>query len=494
MTATGSLDVLIIGAGFAGIGAAIGLRERGILNFRVCEKAAGIGGTWWHNVYPGAACDVPSHFYCYSFEPNPDWSRLYAPQPEIRAYIDRCAEKYGVLPHIEFGREIVGLTFDDARALWSVAFSDGNTADARFVIDARGGLHRPRIPEFLGAERFQGTTMHTGAWDLSFDPAGKRVAVIGSAASAIQVVPELARTATMVHLYQRTPNFIAPRNDFAYSEEQKAAFRSDPELMRRERERLFEDAETRFYPLIVDDVAREKMRRLLGLYLASQVRTRQMRAAMTPDYEVGCKRLLFSDDFLATLNADNVELVTAAIRELTATEIVTTDGEARPVDAIVYATGFDIEGHRGSIDIRGEGGLTLAAYWKTGVEAYRSVMVPGFPNYFMATGPNSGVGTTSIVFMIEQALGWIFRCIEKAGPHGTVSVTEEATADHNREIQQRLGRTVWASGCDSWYVSANGRIETLFPGNARDFREQMRVVEPGHLRIGTGPAQGARGR
>jgi len=484
MTGPHPLEVLVIGAGFAGIGAAIKLLEKGVTNFRVFDKAGGIGGTWWHNRYPGAACDVPSHFYCYSFEPNPDWSRLHAPQPEIQAYIERCAQKYGVTPHLELGRTITGLSWDAKRALWSAAFADGDTVEARFVINGMGALHQPKTPHFPGAGKFAGETMHTASWNPDFDPAGKRIAVIGSAASAIQAVPELAKTAAMVHLFQRTPNYVAPRNDFAYSAEQREQFRRDPDTMRAERERIFGEAETRLWPLIVDQVARDKTRELLKLYLGTQVRNRKYRAALTPDFDVGCKRLLFSDDFLASLNEDNVELVTEPIREFTAAGIVTADGAERAVDAIVYATGFDIESHQRSIDIRGENGVSLADAWKDGAQAYFSVLAPGFPNYFMASGPNSGVATTSVVFMIEQALDWIIRCIDMAGYGGVVTVTPEATARYNREIDEKLANTVWVTGgCKSWYHSAEGRVETLFPGNANDYRSQMSAIDPDHVRI-----------
>ncbi|WP_370322807.1 flavin-containing monooxygenase [Oricola sp.] len=484
MTATQPLEVLIIGAGFAGIGAAIKLLEKGVTNLRVFDKAGGVGGTWWHNRYPGAACDVPSHFYCYSFEPNPDWSRLHAPQPEIQAYIERCAEKYGVMPHVELGKAITGLSWDVKRSLWFAAFADGDTAEARFVINGMGALHQPKIPQFRGADTFAGETMHTACWNPDSDPAGKRIAVIGSAASAIQAVPELAKTAAMVHLFQRTPNYIAPRNDYAYSDEQRAQFRSDPDAMRAERERIFNEAETRLWPLIVDQASRDRTRELLKLYLGTQVRNRKYRAALTPGFDVGCKRLLFSDDFLASLNEDNVELVTEPISAFTGGGIVTADGAERPLDAIIYATGFDIESHQRSIDIRGENGLSLSDAWKDGARAYMSVLLPDFPNYFMATGPNSGVATTSVVFMIEQALDWIIRCIDRAGDNGVVTVTPEATARYNREVDERLARTVWVTGgCKSWYHSAEGRVETLFPGNANDYRSQMSKIEPDDVRI-----------
>lgn len=471
------LDVLIIGAGFSGICAAIRLGQNGIDNFALFDKCEGIGGTWWLNTYPGAACDVPSHFYCFSFEMNPDWSRLYAPQPEIQKYIEHCATKYGVRDRIHLGREIKDLRFDEQEQLWVVSFSDGATRRARHVINGSGGLHKPKIPDFEGRADFAGAQMHTARWDPSFAPAGKRIAVIGSAASAIQVVPQMAKTAASVTLFQRTPNYIALRDDFAYSDADRTAFRADPTKMRDIREELFQDRDTRLYPIVVNPAIRKIAGDDIKKSMRAMVEDPNLQDQLMPGYEVGCKRILISDDFLPALNRDNVTLVTSGVSRITPDGIITSEGEAIALDAIVYATGFDIEGHVQSLNISGPNGVTLADIWKTRTDAYKATMVPGLPNYFMVTGPNAGVGTTSVVFLIEQTVDWIVEMIKIAGRDNRVEVKAEACARFSDDIQRRLEETVWASGCDSWYIAANGRIETLFPGNAQDFANQMNGID-----------------
>ena len=475
---SGDLEVLIIGAGFSGVCAGIKLREAGITNFRIYDKADGIGGTWFLNTYPGAACDIQSHFYSYSFEPNPNWSRLYAPQPEIQAYIEHCADKYGVRKHIRLERKIASIIYDDADGIWVTTFEDGEVVKSRFVINGSGGLHEPSYAPFKGDSDYAGVRMHTARWDHDFDPAGKRIAVIGSAASAIQVVPQLAKVADKVSLYQRTPNYIAPRLDFSYTDEQIAAYSEDPSLIKTDRDDMYWDRENRLYPIVKNVAIRRAAAEDIKSFMRGQVTKTEYHDALMPDYELGCKRILISDDFLPSLNRDNVALVTSPIAEMTKTGIVTQDGASEEFDAIIYATGFDVQGHQFSMDIRGEGGLPLAEWWKDGSEAYRATLVPNFPNYFLVTGPNAGVGTTSIVHLIEQSVGWIVQAIQKAGEDLSISVSNDVTRTFNEALQKELSQTVWASGCKSWYLTADGRIETLFPGNAQDFEAQMRDVDP----------------
>lgn len=472
------LDVLVIGAGFSGVCAAIRLQQNGISNFAVYDKCDGIGGTWWLNTYPGAACDVPSHFYCFSFEMNPEWSRHFAPQPEIQKYIAHCAQKYGVRDRIHLAREITSVAFDDAATLWVVAFADGSERRARYVINASGGLHQPKTPEFEGRGQFKGTQMHTARWDHRFDPAGKRIAVIGSAASAIQVVPQLAKTAANVTLFQRTPNYIAPREDHEYTQSETAAFRKDPAQMQRIRQELLVDRDTRLYPIVINPTIRQIAADDIKTFIRSQVPDPDIQAQLMPDYEVGCKRILISDDFLPALSRDNVHLVTQGVERLTVDGIQTASGDTHQFDAIIYATGFDIEGHVHSLGITGPGGMGLEEIWRDQTDAYKSAMVPGLPNYFMVTGPNAGVGTTSVVYLIEQSVEWIVEMVKTGGRDTLVSVNSDACMRFSNDIQTRLEGTVWASGCDSWYIGSNGRIETLFPGNAQDFADQMSRIEP----------------
>lgn len=475
------LDVLIIGAGFSGVCAAIQLQNSGIRNFHIYDKSDGIGGTWWRNTYPGAACDVPSHFYCYSFEMNPEWSRLYAPQAEIQGYIETCADKYGVRDCISLGRTITATRFDTDLALWVTTFDDGATVQSRFVINAAGGLHKPLIPDFPGRGAFAGAQMHTAEWDAGFDPAGKRIAVIGSAASAIQTVPQIAKTAAHVTLFQRTPNYIAPREDFDYSDETRAAFRADPAKMTVIREEMLADRDTRLYPLVVNPAIRQLAANDIKAYIRSQVDDPVMREALIPEYELGCKRILISDDFYPALNRDNVSLETSGVARITASGIENGDGEHAEYDAIIYATGFDLEGHKHGFEITGADGVTLAERWRDQSDAYKAAMAPGMPNYFMVTGPNAGVGTTSVIYLVEQSVDWIVDAIKTAGRDKLISVTAETCLAYSDQIQAQLGGTVWASGCDSWYISENGRIETLFPGNAQDFADQMRRQNPDDL-------------
>jgi cation diffusion facilitator CzcD-associated flavoprotein CzcO len=482
------LDALVIGAGFSGVCAGIKLLENGTSNFAIYDKAEGIGGTWWANHYPGAACDVPSHLYCYSFEPNPKWSRLYSPQDEIQAYIEHCVDKYGLRSHLKLGRKLDSLIFDEANNVWRASFADGKIVLARFVINGSGGLHVPNIPNFEGARDFTGPRMHTAEWDDSFDPSGKNIAVIGSAASSIQAVPVLAKTAASLHLFQRTPNYIAPRNDFAYTDEQKKRFARFPWLTKLNRLKIFLGLEFFLYPIIKNEKIRRKRGELVKKYIRMVVGNKEDQDALMPDYEMGCKRILISDNFLPSLNRENVNLVTAPIERITENSIVTSDGQTRPIDAIIYATGFDLEKHMYGIKLTGQGGMTLAEAWKDGAEGYRGVMVPGFPNYFTVTGPNTGVGTTSVVFMIEQTMSFIMRCLKQAGPNKMVSVTPEACADYNRNMQSSFDDTVWASGCQSWYRKADGRIETLYPYNARSFKKLMKSIDNNHVKFDTVPS------
>ncbi|MEM9104024.1 MAG: NAD(P)/FAD-dependent oxidoreductase [Pseudomonadota bacterium] len=483
-----TLDVLIIGAGFAGICAGIRLDRSGIKNFRIYDKADGIGGTWWNNTYPGAACDVPSHLYCYSFEPNPNWSRQYAPQAEIQAYIEGCADKYGLRDRIHLGRHIRSLSYDDETANWHAVFDDGEELVARFVINGSGGLHKPLMPDFKDRDQFAGTTMHTAEWDNEFDVTGKDIAMIGSAASAIQVLPAIAPDAKSVTLYQRTPNYVLPRNDFEYSDRQKKWFARLPLLSRLYRTFIFYFLEYRFFPIIVKQDFRAKRSEEVKRYIQYKVRGRKQRKAALPQYEMGCKRILISDDFYDALNEDNVEVISDPIDHMTKTGIVSSDGTERNFDAIIYATGYDMQGHMFSIDVTGANGQNLREIWKDRAESYLGVMVPGLPNYFMVTGPNTGVGTTSVVFMIEQSVNWIVRCIRKAGNNRIVKVSEQANSDYNRKIQSALADTVWATSCNSWYKKSDGSIETLYPFDARTFRRQMRRIDKSHVHFEKAPA------
>jgi len=475
------LDVLILGAGFGGVCAAIKLRERGIDNIRVYEKAAGIGGTWWHNTYPGAACDIASHLYCYSFEPNPNWSRKFSPQPEIQAYIERCAEKYDVKRHIQLNTAVEEFRFDDQRKLWVALLADGSTVTAHHVIFATGGLHLPAFPDIPGMDDFQGPTMHSAQWDHSVDFGGKRVAVIGSAASAIQLIPELAKVAQHLDVYQRTPNYIGPRNDRDFTDAEKARFARWPWLNRLYRRFLFLRGEYILFPVVKTKGPsrwRSRLEKLIRGHIRQSLADPVMREAMTPHYPLGCKRILIADNFYDAMNRPNVNLVTEGIDRIEPDAVITRDGTVYPADIIVYATGFDMENYMRKTEVIGPGGVKLSELWADIPTAYKGAFIPGLPNFYMTTGPNTGVGTTSVVYMIEAQLNLILQAIDAAGTDKTIRVSEDAHKRYNEEIRTALQNTVWAGDCLSWYKRADGEIASLYPYNARAFlKDHKRLIQ-----------------
>jgi cation diffusion facilitator CzcD-associated flavoprotein CzcO len=481
-----TLDALIIGAGFAGICLGKRLLDAGISDFRIVDKAARPGGTWYWNRYPGAACDVLSHFYCFSFEPNPDWTRNYSPWNEIQAYAERCVEQYGLRPHIGFGEEVAESRFDDGAGLWVVLLTDGSRLTARHVIDGSGGLHVPLIPPFEGAGSFAGESWHSSQWPQDADLAGQQIAVIGSAASAVQIVPEIAKTAAQVRVFQRTANWIIPRHDRAYRNWEKWVFRHLPPVHGLYRLYLFLRYEWLAYPIVRtsrDNLARRWAKRQCRRLLKRSVSDPELRAKLTPDFPIGCKRILLSDDFLSTLTRDNVSLVTAGIECFVPGGIRTADGVEHAADVIVYATGFDTQGHHLEDRVVGPGGRSLREAWAEAPIAYEGSMVAGFPNYYLVTGPNTGVGSTSVIFMIEQAANMIMDCIRSAGPDGLIAPTAAAMQAYDDEIQQALAGTVWATSCQSWYKRADGRITVLYPYNGQTFRRRHRRLRRGHFEI-----------
>ena len=478
MPADDILDVLVIGAGFAGVCAGIKLLEKGITNFKIIEKNKAIGGTWYENTYPGAKCDVPSHLYCFSFEPNARWSRRYAPQAEILSYIERCADKYALGPYITYGRHVVDCRFDEMAGGWETRFADGKVIRSRHVISAIGTLHIPKIPDFPGKDSFQGEAMHSTRWNHAFDFENKRVAVIGSAASAIQIIPELAKVAQRLYVFQRTPNYIAPRNDRAYTEAEKARFQRWPFLNRLLRWCLFLRLDLFVFRFINKNsgIGPKAATRIKG-WLRRIVKDEKLHESLSPGYQIGCKRILISDDYYATLNRENVTLISDGLVRIDETGIHTADDSHHKVDAIVYATGFDFDKHISSINVVGLQGRRLSEVWEDIPSAYRGVCVAGFPNFWFVTGPNALSGTNSIVFMIEHAVRFILECIDLAGQSTAIHVKPQAMRAYNDEIQAAFGDTVWnAGGCRSWYMRHDGRIATLYPFNARSWRRQMKRV------------------
>ena len=463
--AKADLDVAVIGAGFSGLCMAIQLKKAGWTNFRVFEKAGDLGGTWRDNRYPGCACDVPSHLYSFSFEQNPSWTRSFSPQPEIWRYMRDCASKYGLLPFIRCNAGVASATYDETAQLWRLALKNGEMVTARAVVSGVGALHLPAYPKIKGLENFKGRAFHSAEWDEGYDLTGKKVAVIGTGASAIQIVPSIAPQVKELHLFQRTPSWILPRLDKAFSEKTKTRLRKTPGLQRLLRNFIYWALEFRALGFLGHPKLMKQVEKLAREYLEKSVPDAALRVKLTPDYEIGCKRILISDDFYAVMTRPNVELVTEAITEVTPDGIVAADGKTRVVDAIIYATGFRATEWLSAMDVFGRGGRNLREDWKNGAEAYYGITVTGYPNFFVLLGPNTGLGHNSIIFMIESQARYAIECLTwlLRGDAGEVEVRSEVQREFNAQVREALKRTVWQSGCKSWYLNHNGSNSTIWP-------------------------------
>lgn len=464
--------VLILGTGFSGLGMGIALKKAGMDDFLVLEKAHEVGGTWRENTYPGAACDVPSHLYCYSFEPKADWSRIFSPQQEILDYLRGCADKYDVRRHIRFGMEVVSATYDERGAFWEVRTRDEKVVRGNVLVCGKGALHVPSFPDIPGIERFEGPKFHSAEWDESVDLTGKRVAVIGSGASAIQIVPAIAGKVAELHYYQRTPPWVLPRGDRAYSAREKARFASSPLAAFAHRQRIYWTLEPRVLGFVVAPQVMPIAARMGHENIARHIADPVLRKKVTPTFTMGCKRTLLSDDYYPALARKNVEVITDRIAEARPNAIVTADGRVREVDVIVYCTGFRVTDVLAGLDVYGVGGRSLADDWKTGASAYLGINTAGYPNLFFLMGPNTGLGHNSMVYMIESQIHYTMEAIkamDRAGKR-SVDVKPEAQRRFDARVQSRLGKTVWASGCQSWYLDETGRNSTTWPGFTFEYR------------------------
>ncbi len=480
--------IVIIGSGFSGLAAGIKLREAGIDDFTILEAEDGVGGTWRVNHYPGAACDIKSNLYSFSFEPNPQWSRTYPTQPEILAYLERVADKHDLRRHCRFDTRVVGARFDEAAAQWELTTDDDRTLRADLVISGTGGLSRPSTPSIPGAARFAGASFHSARWDHATPLAGKTVGLIGTGASAIQIAPKLAAQVGRLHIFQRTPPWIVPHPDRPVGERERRIYRALPLAQRIVRAGCYWQNEWRALAFTVEPRILVHFERQVRAYIAQSVPDRDLRARVTPDYRLGCKRVLLSNDWYPTLQRDNVELVTDPIREIDARGIVTVDGASRPLDAIVYCTGFQAADAVEPFPIAGRNGLRLADAWRDGAEAYLGTSVAGFPNWFMVTGPNSGLGHNSMVYVIEAQVRYIVDAIRtmRARRLQTVEVRADAQARYNRGLQARLARTVWnTGGCASWYRAANGKNTVLWPGFSLELALRTRRFDAAMYSLGS---------
>jgi cation diffusion facilitator CzcD-associated flavoprotein CzcO len=474
--------IIIIGSGFAGLCMAIRLKQSGFHDFVILEKNDDLGGTWRDNAYPGCACDVPSHTYSFSFDLNPDWSRMFAPQQEIWAYLRGCTSKHGVAAHIRYGRAVERMEWDDAARRWRVATAAGETYTARAIVSGMGALHVPSIPEIPGADSFAGAAFHSAhsaQWDRSCDLAGKRVAVIGTGASAIQFIPQIARQAERVHVFQRTPPWIHPRPDFEIPPGVRATFAAVPPVMRAFRGGIYWMLEARGAGFAVNPRLMAPLQQMAEHHIERQIADPALRAKVTPDYTIGCKRILLSSDYYPALTRPNVELVTDPIARITSSGLVCADGTARDVDVIIYGTGFKTVEAIADLAVAGRDGVKLQDVWRNGVEAYNGMTVPGFPNFFLLLGPNTGLGHNSVVFMIECQVRHVLSCLRLlARQHrDTIEVSEPALRRFSDSIQRRLRRAVWSEGgCSSWYLDANGVNRALWPGFSFEYWARTRRV------------------
>jgi cation diffusion facilitator CzcD-associated flavoprotein CzcO len=469
-------QVAIIGTGFSGLGMAIALRRAGMTDFVVLEKAGEVGGTWRDNSYPGCACDVESHLYSFSFAPNPGWTRRFAPQAEILDYLRACARRFGVLPHIRFHQEVEQARFDEEDGSWEIRTGDAQFR-ARVLVSAVGGLSTPASPAIDGLADFPGPCFHSQAWDHAVDLGGKRVAVIGTGASAIQIVPAIAPRVARLDLYQRTPPWILPRADRPFARLERALLEKVPLARRLLRAGIYWRLEARALSFTVAPELLVAGERLARAHLARQVPDRALRRALTPDYALGCKRVLLSDDYYPALGRPNVELITDPIRAVEGDRIVTAAGRARAVDAIIVATGFRTTSPIPRGMFRGAGGRDLADAWAAGPEAYKGTTVAGFPNLFLLVGPNCGLAHSSMVLMIESQIAYVMDALRVMRARGIsrVDVRPAAQAAFNQALQARLGRKVWSTGgCKSWYLTESGKNVALWPGFTWQFRRLTR--------------------
>ena len=475
---------MIVGAGFGGIGLGIELRRAGIGSFTILEKADGVGGVWRDNTYPGLTCDVPSHLYSFSFEPNHDWTRRFPPQSEILAYLERCADKHGLRDHIRLGTEVLAAEFDHDRGGWGIELADGERIEADALVAATGQLSRPAYPSISGLDAFEGKLFHSARWDHDYDLAGKRVAVIGTGASAAQFIPEIAPEVSKLVVFQRSAPWLIRKPDRPYPAWERRLYRRLPWLQSASRwwdycvYELLVLAFTRARWLLRPFERRYRRR------LQREVDDEALRASLTPDYPMGCKRVVIVNGYIETMARPNVDLVTAPIERVSPQGVVTEDGIEHELDAIVLGTGFHANEFLAPMRITGVDGVDLNETWRDGAEAYLGITVSGFPNLYILYGPNTNLGANSIVYMLESQIRYVLDGIEALGRDGggALEVRPEVQRRFNDELQRRLAGSVWQGGCTSWYVNETGRVTNNWPGMTLEYRRRTRRFDPADYR------------
>jgi cation diffusion facilitator CzcD-associated flavoprotein CzcO len=484
-----SLRVVIVGAGFGGIAAAIELRRQGIADITILERASGLGGTWRHNTYPGAACDVPSHLYSYSFAQRRDWTRLCSPQPEILAYAEEVAQRFGVHELVVADTEVTACRWDAASASWSVGTAGGKSYAADAIVLATGQLHRPARPRIPGLGSFAGKMMHSAEWDPDVDLRARRVAVIGTGASAVQLVPEVAKIARSLVVFQRTGNWFLPRRNRPYPRAWRSAVARVPGLQRWRRGFVTQYGEALTamirHPRTLGRVGALRS----ALFMRFQLRDPALRRKAWPDYAFGCKRVLFSSAFLPALARENVELVTDPIASMSPEGPVTTTGRTVPVDTIIYATGFRTNDFVAPMEVTGAGGRTLREAWSDGASAHLGITVPGFPSMFLMYGPNTNTSGGSILVYLEAQASYVAQALALVRARGgaALDVRPDVAARSDVELQARFAGTAWTA-CDSWYRDGGGRIVANWPGYMREYVAATAVLDPSAFTLVGAPA------
>jgi cation diffusion facilitator CzcD-associated flavoprotein CzcO len=478
-------EAVVVGTGFGGLAAAIELQRNGIDDVVLLEKAVSLGGTWRDNRYPGCACDIPSHLYSFSFAPSARWSRAYAEQPEIWDYLRRVADDFDVAQRIRYGEELVEATYD--AGVWHLRTARGTRLSARSLVLATGALSEPFVPALPGLESFRGNVFHTAEWpdDDSAAVDGRHVAVLGTGASAVQAVPQIAQRAAHLTVLQRTPSWIIPKGDREITADEQERLERKPWLYRLVRARIYWRNESRVLAFTTAPSVMHLLELMARRHLRRQVDDPATRKALTPTYRMGCKRILISNDYLPTFNRANVDLVTSPVAAVELDAVVTADGERRPIETLVLRTGFKVTEPYDRLTVTGPGGRTLREAWSAGMQAHLGVTVAGFPNLFLVVGPNSGLGHNSMVFVIEAQTRYLAQCIrlrDEAGAR-SVSVPQRVQDTFNAELERRSKHTVWASGCRSWYLDRFGNNRTLWPSSSVSLWRRTRRVDPAHVQL-----------
>ena len=478
------VDIAIIGSGFSGLAMAIRLRQEGIEDFTVLERGDDVGGTWHFNTYPGCACDVPSHLYSFSFAPNPGWSETYSRQPQIRDYLRRVADEYGVRPHVRLNCVVSSIVWDEGRGGWIVETSDGPVR-ARVVISGMGPLAEPKIPPLEGLDAFEGETFHSARWNHDYDLKGRRVAAVGTGASAIQFVPEIQKDVAQLHVIQRTPPWVMPHPNRPITRVEARLYKRFPLLQKLVRGSAYGFRELLVLGFVKNPRLMRLPERIARRHMRSQISDPALLEKVSPSYTIGCKRILPSNQWYRALSQPNVELLTGGVARVTANSVVTGDGEEREVDAIIFGTGFQVTEMPVGRIVRGPGGTTLDEFWHGSPKAHLGTAMPGFPNLFLLLGPNTGLGHSSMVYMIESQVAYVMDALRHMDVHGadTVEVRAEAAERFNADVDERMQGTVWNTGCASWYLDATGRNSILWPDWTWRFRQRTGRFDPADFQL-----------